>query len=87
MSAPDPVRFACLKDLSVEQIRTLAVSATAPAMEGTWVLTAPNGREYIAESPMGCWRAEQHERIPAKVALARIYVATFLDSDLDEEGL
>src|SRR5687767_4416501 len=45
---------------------------TPPAMTGTWTLTAPDGRQWQAESPLKCCKAEMDERVPADVALARI---------------
>ncbi len=45
---------------------------TPKPMEGTWVLVAPNGREYTGHSPIMALRAEQAERVPASVAVARI---------------
>ena len=45
---------------------------TPKPMEGTWVLVAPNGREYTGLSPIQALRAEQAERVPAQVAVQRI---------------
>lgn len=45
---------------------------TPEPMPGTWTLTSPDGRQWQAESPLHCCRAEQRERVPAEVALARI---------------
>ena len=45
---------------------------TPKPMEGTWVLVAPNGREYTGPSPIQALRAEQAERVPAHVAVQRI---------------
>jgi hypothetical protein len=42
------------------------------AQPGTWTLTAPDGRQWTADSPLAAAGLEQKERIPAKVALARI---------------
>lgn len=42
---------------------------------GTWTLTAPDGRTWKADSPLQCCGAESRERIPADVALQRIYAA------------
>jgi hypothetical protein len=44
-------------------------------MKGTWVLVAPNGREYTGLSPIQALRAEQEERVPADVALANVLAA------------
>ncbi len=43
------------------------------AQEGTWELRAPDGTSWHESSPMACLRAEMRDRIPAKVALARIF--------------
>lgn len=48
---------------------------TPEPMEGTWVLVAPNGREYTGLSPMQALRAEQAERVPADVALENVLAA------------
>jgi hypothetical protein len=57
---------------------------TAPgqykAQEGTWELRAPDGTSWHESSPMACLRAEMRDRIPAKVALARIF------DNLEAEG-
>lgn len=42
---------------------------------GTWTLTAPDGRTWQADSPLKCCGAEQRERVPPEVALARIFKA------------
>lgn len=41
-------------------------------MQGTWTLTAPDGRQWQADSPLLVVSKEQRERIPADVALIRI---------------
>ena len=43
------------------------------AQAGTWTLIAPDGRTWQADSPLRCVAAEQRERIPAEVALLRLY--------------
>lgn len=48
---------------------------------GTWTLTAPNGRTWEASSPLHCASREQAERVPAKVALDRIFAALLDDSN------
>lgn len=78
--------FSSLEGFSDEQIRAFATQKNPPAMEGTWILTAPNGREYIAESPLKCCAAEMHERIPPLVGIARIYTSTFLSDNPDGES-
>jgi hypothetical protein len=52
--------------------RSLTAVATPKAQEGTWTLIAPDGRQWRAESPLKCASAEQRERVPAHVAVARI---------------
>lgn len=42
---------------------------------GTWELRAPDGTSWHESSPMKCLRAEQRDRIPASVAMARIFAA------------
>jgi hypothetical protein len=41
-------------------------------MQGTWILVAPNGREYTGESPLRCVKSELDERVPKSVQLARL---------------
>lgn len=48
---------------------------TPKAMEGTWTLTAPDGRQWQAENPLRCVKLEMDERVPAEVALARLQEA------------
>jgi hypothetical protein len=48
---------------------------TPKPMQGTWTLTAPDGRTWQAESPLRVVATESRERIPASVALERIYAA------------
>ncbi len=55
---------------------------TPKPMEGTWVLVAPNGREYTGLSPMQALRAEQAERVPSELALERILLSA--ESTQDE---
>lgn len=50
----------------------LAASPTPKAQAGTWTLTAPDGRTWQADTPLRCAAAEQRERVPPDVALARI---------------
>lgn len=44
-------------------------------MQGTWTLTAPDGRKWEADHPLKCVRAEINGRVPADVQLARILAA------------
>lgn len=48
---------------------------TPKAMEGTWTLTAPDGRQFQAPSPLHCVRAEMDERVPPSEQLARVLAA------------
>ena len=54
---------------------------TLKPQAGTWTLTAPDGRTWEASSPLHCCGAEQRERVPADVALARILEAAKPDPD------
>jgi hypothetical protein len=42
---------------------------------GIWTLTAPDGSEFKAESPMYCCRKEQETRAPKEVALERLFAS------------
>ena len=57
-----------------EQVRDLAQRPT-PIMPGTWVLTSPDGKTWREDTPLKCVWAEQNDRIPPEVALARIKLA------------
>lgn len=48
---------------------------TQKPIAGTWTLTAPDGRQWQADSPMRCVSVEQRDRVPADVALARVLAA------------
>lgn len=45
---------------------------TPQPQSGLWILMAPDGRTFAAESPMKCVQAEMHERVPPHIALGRI---------------
>lgn len=45
---------------------------TPKPMAGTWTLTAPDGRQWQAGSPLRTVSLEQRERVPADVALGRV---------------
>ena len=45
---------------------------TPRPMKGSWALKRPDGKLYVADSPIACLRAEQAERVPAQVAVQRI---------------
>jgi hypothetical protein len=40
--------------------------------EGIWTLTSPCGKQYKADSPLKCCKAEVNERIPVKEQLENI---------------
>jgi hypothetical protein len=63
---------ASLPELPVYRDPELAASETPKAQQGTWTLTAPDGRTWQADSPLKACAAESRERIPPAVALARI---------------
>lgn len=48
---------------------------TPKPQAGTWTLTAPDGRYWEGMTPLAACGAEQSERVPADVALARILEA------------
>lgn len=56
---------------------------TPQPMAGTWRLTAPDGRYWEGMTPLAATRAEQAERVPADVALARV-LAMANESDFAE---
>ena len=58
--------------------RTKLRAAQAPAV---MPLTAPDGRAWEASSPLHCASREQAERVPAKVAVDRIFAALLDDSN------
>ena len=59
---------------------------TPKPQAGTWTLTAPDGRTWEASSPLHCCGAEQRERVPTDVALARILeAATQTPDEVDAE--
>jgi hypothetical protein len=60
---------------------------TPKPQEGTWILTAPNGREWAEHSPLACVAAEQRERVPATVRLQRILDAADELTELEKELL
>lgn len=74
-----------LKDLTDEQVREIADRPTPEPMAGEWVLMAPNGQRWFADSPRACLLAEQKSRIPPLVALARIRRALLLDESTPKE--
>jgi ADP-ribose pyrophosphatase YjhB (NUDIX family) len=48
---------------------------TPKPMQGTWMLTRPDGKHIAGESPLHCVRAEMNERVPPSVQLARVMAA------------
>lgn len=55
-------------------------------MQGTWTLTAPNGRKWESDHPLKCVRAEINDRVPASTQLERI-MAVVDEPDFDERHL
>ena len=51
------------------------MTSTPSPQQGIWTLTAPDGRTWQADSPLKAVSAEQRERVPAKVAVDRIFAA------------
>ena len=45
---------------------------TPKPQKGKWTLTAPDGRKWVADTPLKCVGSEQRERIPPSVALEKI---------------
>ena len=58
--------------------------------EGTWVLVAPDGRDWTGPSPLKCVQAEMNDRIPPVEQLQRITAAVnepdFADRHLQLAG-
>lgn len=46
-----------------------------PVQNGTWTLTAPDGRQFQADTPLRCASLEQRNRIPTAVRDQRIFDA------------
>lgn len=44
-----------------------------PAQEGTWTLTAPDGRTWTGKSPLDLARQENSERVPPEERLRRLF--------------
>lgn len=76
--APQPAE----PTLSVERWKGDTAPGQYRPIEGTWELRSPDGTSWHESSPIACLRAEQRDRIPAQVALARIYES--LDEDSGE---
>ena len=55
--------------------------------EGTWTLTAPDGRQWTGASGLLAAAAEQSERIPKEVQLERIFAAAESPLHPDTESL
>ena len=53
----------------------LVTTTTPKPQAGEWTLIAPDGRAWKADSPLRCVSAEQRDRVPADVAMARILSA------------
>jgi hypothetical protein len=52
-----------------------AETPTPKPQAGIWTLTAPDGRTWTAETPLRACGNELKDRVPADVALARIFRA------------
>lgn len=61
-----------LAHMTTGECQRLAATPNPKPMAGTWTLTAPDGRQWVAEDPLKCVIAEGNDRIPALVQLARI---------------
>lgn len=66
--------------------RDLGMMETPKPMQGTWTLTAPDGRKFMAASPLHCVRAEMDERVPPSEQLARV-LAVASEPDFAERHL
>lgn len=72
--------FKCTMPVSPNDMSTQICGGTVKpdcpkAQEGTWTLTAPDGRQWTAESPLKLAGLENAERIPATERLRRIMAA------------
>ena len=74
-AAFEAVRAAIAALQAEPQPANLADTPTPKPQGGMWTLTAPDGRTYQADSPLRCCGLEQRERVPADVAMARIFRA------------
>lgn len=63
------------------------MNRTPPPQSGTWLLTAPDGRTWSADSPLRACAAEQRERVPAVIALDRIHAALAEPDEFKPEHL
>lgn len=79
-----PLSTAMMAEEKLRKLLAAAPTEAKPAQQdkphrwttGTWTLTSPDGKTWQADSPLKCVSAEQRARIPADVALARIYAAS-----------
>ena len=85
MAPRDSSRCICCKSTDVGTPVERVVMPTDKPQNGTWVLVAPDGRKYEAESPIRCCRAEQNERISERVRIARLLAFAFDESGDCEE--
>ena len=70
-----PAKIKSPAPLALPSDAELADTPTPKPQGGMWTLTAPDGRTYQADSPLRCCGLEQRERVPADVAMARIFRA------------
>lgn len=75
---PQEAKSACAAPCSTLRDK-LADTPTPKPQEGTWTLTAPDGRTWSAPTPLLCCRAEQRERVPGDVGVARVLRALDMD--------
>ena len=61
--------------MTSQNTQSLDERETPKPQAGEWTLTAPDGRTWKADSPLKTVGAEQRERVPAKVAIERIFAA------------
>jgi hypothetical protein len=62
-----------IERLRITSDQELADTPTPKAQSGTWTLIAPDGRQWQTDSPLKCCALELRERVPAEVALSRIF--------------
>lgn len=59
---------------------------TPKPQEGCWTLIAPDGRQWLSDSPLRCASLEQRERVPAAVAMDRILAAVQEDGETEAKA-
>ena len=61
--------------MTSQNTQSLDERETPKPQAGEWTLTAPDGRTWKADSPLKTAGYEQRERVPAEVAVERIFAA------------